>query len=57
MVMQHNKSMNIDMSMDFQQHYGIDMTAKRKQMVMEVAEEAEAIKRSIEKLAALKALL
>lgn len=29
MVMQH-KSMDIDMSLDFQQHYGIDMTAKRK---------------------------
>ena len=34
--------------------YGIHMTAKRKQMVMEVAEEAEAIKRSIEKIAAIK---
>lgn len=30
MVMQHNKSMDIDMSLDFQQHYGTDMAAKRK---------------------------
>ena len=34
--------------------YGIHMTEKRKQMVMEVAEEAETIKRSIKKIAAIK---
>lgn len=34
--------------------YGIHMTEKRKQMMMEVAEEAEAIKQSIEKIAGIK---
>lgn len=34
--------------------YGIHMTEKRKQIMMEVAEEAEAIKQSIEKIAGIK---